>query len=123
MRWVLFWRARRTASSTTTPTEPSSREMGWRARLGAGAAMLADQHLLLVRHQTGVLGHSDRTVHLLPAPADGTTGAVAALCGGLLRLDEVETVEPDQGLPCQLCLANQATAAELGVDGHAAVAD
>jgi len=84
--------------------------------------MLADQPLLLVRHQTGVLGHSDRTVHLLPAPADGATGVMAALCGGLLRLDEIETVEPGQGLPCQVCLANQATAAELGVDGHAAVA-
>lgn len=113
---------RRTASSTTTPAEPSSRETGWRARPAAGAATLADQPLLLVRQRAGVLGQSDRTVHLLPLPPDGATGVMAALCGGLLRLEEIEAADSGDDLRCQVCTENQAIAAGVGVDSSAAVA-
>lgn len=72
--------------------------------------MVADQPVRLVRHRPGVISQTSRTVHLVPRPPDGQMGVVAALCGDLLCHDEIEVVEPNQGVPCQVCLMNQAIA-------------
>jgi len=98
------------ASSTTTPAEAGSKKTDRRGKPGAGAAMVADQPMLLIRHRTGVVGQASRTVHLVPMSADCGMGVVAALCGDLLCHEDAEVVEPGQGVPCQVCLVNQASA-------------
>lgn len=100
----------RMASSTTTPAEYNSQQTDRRGRPGAGAARVASQSLLLARHRPGDLGQTGRAVHLVPVGPRCDTGVVAALCGGLLCLEEIETVEPGEGVPCHVCLMNQATA-------------
>lgn len=88
--------------------------------------MLVDQPVLLVRHRAGVIGQLGRTVHLVPMPPDCEAGVVAARCGCLLCPEEMETVEPGEGLPCQVCLLNQATAMPAGgvpAGGQSRVAD
>jgi hypothetical protein len=88
--------------------------------------MLVDQPMLLVRHRAGVIGQLGRAVHLVPMPPDCEAGVVAALCGCRLCHEEMETVEPGEGLPCQVCLMNQATAMPAGdmpAGGQSRVAD
>ena len=114
------------ASSTTTPAESDSKETDRRGRSGAGAATMADQPVLLVRHRAGVIGQLGRTVHLVPVPPDCETGVAAALCGCLLCHEEMETVEPGEGVPCQVCLMNQATtltSGDMPAGGQSLVAD
>ncbi len=98
------------ASSTTTPAESGSQQTDRRGRPGAGAALVASQSLLLARPRSGGLGQASRAVHLVPVVRCCESGVVAALCGGLLCLDEIDTVGPGEGVPCQVCLMNQATA-------------
>lgn len=102
------------ASSTTTPAESDSKETDRRGRPGAGAAMVVDQPVLLVRHRAGVIGQLARTVHLVPMSPDCQPGVVAALCGCVLCPEETETVEPGEGVPCQVCLMSQATTMPAG---------
>ena len=102
------------ASSTTTPTETGSNKTDRRGTPGAGAVMVADQPLLLVRHRAGIISPASRTVHLVRMSADCETDVVAALCGSLLCHADMETVEPGQGMPCHVCLMNQASAMTAG---------
>jgi hypothetical protein len=69
--------------------------------------MAAARPVVLVRYRPGVTGETARTVHVVPLPTDGQAGAVGALCGATLVLDDIETVTPGQGMPCTLCLLNQ----------------
>jgi hypothetical protein len=71
---------------------------------------LASQPLLLARQRPGDRGQAGRAVHLVPVVPLCEAGVVAALCGGLLCLEEIEAVEPGEGVPCHVCLMNQATA-------------
>jgi hypothetical protein len=65
---------------------------------------------MLVRYRPGVVGETARTVHLIPLPVNGWTGAGNALCGALLHPQEIETVNPGQGMPCTACLITHVTA-------------
>jgi hypothetical protein len=70
--------------------------------------MVVDQRVLLVRHRAGAVDQLCRTVHLVPMPPACDAGVVAALCGRLLCHEQIETVPPGEGVPCQMCLMNQA---------------
>lgn len=110
------------ASSTTTPAEVSSKETDRRGIPGAGAGMVADQPVRLVWHRSGLIGQTARTVHLVPIQPDCRPGVVTALCGTLLCHDEIEPVEPAQGVPCQVCLMKKvgtATPTEVSSDDAA----
>ena len=74
---------------------------------GADAAVAAARPVMLVRYRPGVTGETARTVHMVPLPTDRQAGAVGALCGAALVLDDIETVTPGQGMPCTLCILNQ----------------
>lgn len=115
-------------SSRTTPAEPSSQQADRRGRPGAGAVTVASQSLLLLaRYRSGGLGQAGRAVHLVPVLPSRAAGAVVALCGALLRFEDIEAVEPGEGVPCQVCLLNQTTAstadAESSVAGLGDAAD
>jgi hypothetical protein len=74
---------------------------------GAGAAVTVAQPVMLVRYRPGVIGETARTVHVVPLPtAPGQAGAVGALCGAVLILDDIETVTPGLGMPCTVCIVN-----------------
>jgi len=75
---------------------------------GADAAVAAARPVVLVRYRRGVTGETARTVHVVPLPTDGQAGAVGALCGAALLLEDIETVSPGQGMPCTLCVVTQA---------------
>ncbi|MGH3977966.1 MAG: hypothetical protein ACRDRZ_03020 [Pseudonocardiaceae bacterium] len=60
--------------------------------------------VVLVRYRPGVAGEAARTVHVVPHPGPVVPGAVSALCGGLLTVEQVETVARGEGMPCILCL-------------------
>lgn len=72
--------------------------------------MVADQPVLLVRHRAGVSGQTARTVHLVRALRDCGAGMVASVCGSLLRVDELDRVEPGEGMPCPECVLDHAVA-------------
>jgi hypothetical protein len=74
----------------------------------AGAAVTAARSVVLVRYRPGVVGQTARTVHVVPLPTDMQAGAVSASCGAVLMLDDIETVRSGEGVPCTLCLLNQA---------------
>lgn len=63
------------------------------------------------RYRPGVTGETARTVHMVAHPGPITSGAVSALCGALLALEQIETVPPGTGMPCTLCLLLRTTAA------------
>lgn len=72
---------------------------------GGSAAMAGARPVVLLRYRPGVAGETARTVHLVPLPCEGQTStAGVALCGALLRPDQVETVIPGHGVPCSLCV-------------------
>ncbi|HKR49082.1 MAG TPA: hypothetical protein VJT72_05780 [Pseudonocardiaceae bacterium] len=56
----------------------------------------------LVRSRPGVAGETARTVHLVPLPVESPV--VTALCGALLRGEDIEPVAPGQGMPCTMCV-------------------
>jgi hypothetical protein len=70
---------------------------------GNTAAATRTQPLVLLRARRGTTVERARVVHLAPLPPSGT-GALRALCGALLRLDEHQTVRPGSGMPCSVCL-------------------
>lgn len=70
--------------------------------------------VVLLRYRPGTTRQTARTVHLVPLPLKNEADtAGVALCGALLRLDQVETVTPGEGVPCSLCLISQARAEPL----------
>ncbi|MGQ0719381.1 MAG: hypothetical protein ACT4NP_19125 [Pseudonocardiales bacterium] len=76
---------------------------------GGSAAMAGARPMVLLRYRPGVAGETARTVHLVPLPCEGQTStAGVALCGALLRPDQVETVIPGHGVPCSLCVVSHA---------------
>lgn len=50
---------------------------------------------------------SDQARHLAALPDSAEAGAVSALCGALLASDQIETVEPGQGMPCMTCVLSR----------------
>ncbi|MGH4021432.1 MAG: hypothetical protein ACRDT0_19820 [Pseudonocardiaceae bacterium] len=65
--------------------------------------------VVLARYRRGTAGEAARTVHVVPHPPVAS-GAVAALCGALLTIEHLETVTPDDGMPCTMCLLYRSTA-------------
>lgn len=92
---------------------------------GAGAVVVPDEQVMLVRHHAGVAFDTACTVHRVPVPDRWDAAAVGTLCGALLILDEIEIVEPGVGVPCTSCVVNQAsaTAARQAPVGDLATAD
>ncbi len=76
---------------------------------GSHAAVTGARPVMLVRYRPGVVGETARTVHLVPLPVGGPAGAVTALCGTLLRREDVESVTPGQGIPCPVCVLSHVT--------------
>jgi hypothetical protein len=72
--------------------------------------IVADEPVILVRYRSGVTHRTVCTVHLVPKSDWWEAGAVGTLCGALLTLDEVETVNPGEGVPCTACMVSQASA-------------
>jgi hypothetical protein len=67
--------------------------------------------VVLVRYRPGVVGETARVVHVVPVPLGAQMDvAGVAFCGALLRLELVETVRPNQGMPCSWCVLSQASA-------------
>lgn len=54
--------------------------------------------MVLVRYRPGVGGETARTVHVVQLPTDERAGAVGAVCGAALLLDDIETVTPWEGI-------------------------
>ncbi|MGB9282010.1 MAG: hypothetical protein WCB57_18335 [Pseudonocardiaceae bacterium] len=71
---------------------------------GAGAAVVADRSVLLVRYRSGVTGEAARTVHLVSLRDGCEAGMVGTLCGTLLSPELIEAVIPGQGMPCGSCI-------------------
>ena len=79
--------------------------------IGGSAAVTGARPVMLLRYRPGVTGETARTVHLVPLRSDGQAGTAAiALCGALLRPDQVETVILGHGVPCSLCVISHASA-------------
>lgn len=76
----------------------------------AGAAVLADQSVSLIRYRAGVTGEAARTVHLVSLPDRCEAGVIGTWCGSLMSLDVTETVSPGEGMPCTGCIVNQVSA-------------
>jgi hypothetical protein len=72
---------------------------------GKHSAVAGVQPLILVRYRPGITGHAARTVHFVPLPTSkgGEPIAATALCGLLLRAEQVETVPPGEGVPYSWC--------------------
>jgi hypothetical protein len=56
-----------------------------------------------------VVGETARVVHVVPLSTDAYAGAVGAVCGAGLPLEDIETVTPGQGMPCIVCVITHAT--------------
>ena len=70
----------------------------------------ADQPVTLVRYRRDVTGQTAREVHLVPMPDGDVAGTVGTLCGALLGLEEIETVNSGQGMPCTMCVLHKVSA-------------
>ncbi|MCA1697173.1 MAG: hypothetical protein LC749_22030, partial [Actinobacteria bacterium] len=77
---------------------------------GAGAAVMADRSVMLVRYRAGVTGPTARTVHLVSLRDRCTAGVLDTLCGSLMPLDLVEAVTPGAGMPCSACVIHYVSA-------------
>ncbi len=66
--------------------------------------MAAARPVVLVRYRPGVVGETARTVHVVPLPTNDQANTVSAVCGAALRLEDLETVNPGEGMPCTGCL-------------------
>lgn len=77
---------------------------------GAGAAVMADQSMMLVRYRAGVTGQTARTVHLVSLRDRCEAGVVGTLCGSLMSLEVIETVAPGRGMPCSACVIQHVSA-------------
>jgi hypothetical protein len=70
----------------------------------------AVQPVMLVRYRPGNTGQTTRAVHLAPIPDRHVAGTIGTLCGALLSLEDIETVNSSQGMPCTMCILNHVTA-------------
>jgi hypothetical protein len=77
---------------------------------GAGAAVMADQSMMLVRYRAGVTGQTARTVHLVSLRDRCEAGVVGTLCGSLMSLEAIEVVTPGRGMPCSACVIHHVSA-------------
>ncbi|HKR51963.1 MAG TPA: hypothetical protein VJT72_20775 [Pseudonocardiaceae bacterium] len=68
----------------------------------------AARPVMLVRYRPGVIGETARTVHVIPLPTGEQAGAVSTLCGTTLMHGDIEIVGAGEGMPCTLCVVNQA---------------
>lgn len=76
---------------------------------GTPAAVPGTRPVLLVRCRPSLAGQTARVVHLVPLPAPGEQpGALTAMCGALLHGDQIETVTPGEGMPCDGCVLRHA---------------
>lgn len=69
--------------------------------------------VLAARYRPGVGARAAHPVHLIPLPVRAADGAVGALCGALLSLRDLETVEPGQGMPCSMCVLQRAVTTQV----------
>jgi hypothetical protein len=76
---------------------------------GGECRAAATRPVVLVRYRPGVVGETARLVHVVVLPAQGQAGAVEALCGAALRLADMETVAPGEGMPCTVCVLHHLT--------------
>lgn len=81
-----------------------------RGESGAGAAVMADRSVMLVRYRAGVTGQTARTVHLVSLRDRCAAGMVDTLCGSLMSLDSVEAVPLGAGMPCNECVIHHVSA-------------
>lgn len=84
--------------------------MSWQGGPGAGATVVAEPPVMLVRYRTGVIGQTARTVHLVPMPHQSEAAVLGALCGALVSLAAIETVAAGEGVPCAACVVNHVSA-------------
>ncbi|MGH3783177.1 MAG: hypothetical protein ACRDRO_21765 [Pseudonocardiaceae bacterium] len=77
---------------------------------GAGAAVIADQSVMLIRYRAGLTGQAARTVHLVSLRGRCEAGVVGTLCGSLMSLEVIETVTPGRGVPCSACVMHHVSA-------------
>lgn len=78
---------------------------------GGVTAVAGARPVVLLRYRPGVAEKASRVVHVVPLPVGGERDAAGvALCGALLCLDQVETVLPGHGAPCNLCMVNHLSA-------------
>lgn len=77
---------------------------------GAGAAVMADPSVMLVRYRAGLTGQTARTVHLVSLRDRCPAGMVDTLCGSLMSLDSVEVVSLGAGMPCNECVIHHVSA-------------
>lgn len=92
-------------------------ETNRRGEPGAGAAVVVERSLMLVRYRAGVIGQTAGTVHLVPVLGEREVIAVVALCGDLLCPEEIEMVAHNMGVPCAPCLASRAIAMDSSAAG------
>jgi hypothetical protein len=63
--------------------------------------------VLLVRLRRGVVGETQRTSHIVPAPkAGGIPDVLTAYCGMTIAPGAAELLNAPAGMPCVLCLAS-----------------
>lgn len=71
--------------------------------------MTGDQSrpLLLVRYIPGLVGESQRSVHLVLQPdhVDFQAGKLTALCGATFGPGELDLLDRFTGMPCNKCIA------------------
>ncbi len=70
----------------------------------------AVQPVMLVRYRPGNTGQTTRAVHLVPILDRHVAGTVGTLCGAVLSLEDIETVNSGQGMPCTMCILHHVTA-------------
>ena len=74
------------------------------------------QPMMLVRYRPGHTGQTTQAVHLVPIPNRHVAGTIGTLCGGVLSLEDIETVSSSQGMPCTMCILNHVTATASAVE-------
>ncbi|MGH3934295.1 MAG: hypothetical protein ACRDS1_04850 [Pseudonocardiaceae bacterium] len=88
------------------------------------AAAAGARPVVLLRYRPGVTGQTARTVHLMPLPEGGQTGAAGvALCGVMLCPDQVEMVAPGHSAPCSLCVIGHVRASPPPTSGSTPTAE
>ena len=66
--------------------------------------------VMLVRYRPANTDQITRAAHLVPMADRHVAGTVATLCGAVLNVEDIETVNSGQGMPCTTCILHQITA-------------
>ena len=77
---------------------------GVTARAGCGPLPAQSRPVVLVRCRPDTAGQVTRTVHVVSHTGPMTCGAVTPRCGALLAVEQIEIVNPGEGMPCTLCI-------------------